>query len=103
MSAMLAPDQSFEFTPGHKRTPGYWSPTMRRADRVQSHFCGTSDHVILKNLEWKFCSMAKLIFGMMQSLDGYVDHLELGPPDPVVVRHFIEQVRGVTGMVYGRR
>jgi dihydrofolate reductase len=47
--------------------------------------------------------MAKLIFGMMQSLDGYVDHRELGPPDPVVVRHFIEQVRGLTGIVYGRR
>jgi hypothetical protein len=25
MTAMLAPDQSFDFTPGHKRTPGYWS------------------------------------------------------------------------------
>ena len=47
--------------------------------------------------------MAKLVFGMMQSLDGYVDHLELGPPRPVVFRHFIERVRGLTGMVYGRR
>jgi dihydrofolate reductase len=47
--------------------------------------------------------MAKLIFGMMQSLDGYVDHREMGPPDPVVVRHFIELVRGLTGIVYGRR
>jgi dihydrofolate reductase len=47
--------------------------------------------------------MAKLIFGMMQSLDGYVDHLEMGPPGPAVFRHFIEQVRGVAGMVYGRR
>ena len=47
--------------------------------------------------------MAKLVYGLNQSLDGYVDHLEMGPPDPVVVRHFIEQVRGVTGMVYGRR
>src|SRR5262249_62426536 len=46
--------------------------------------------------------MAKLIFGMMQSLDGYVDHRELGPPDSVVVRHFIEHVRGLTGIVYGR-
>jgi hypothetical protein len=24
---------------------------------------------------WRFCSMAKLVFGMNQSLDGYVDHL----------------------------
>jgi dihydrofolate reductase len=47
--------------------------------------------------------MAKLVFGMMQSLDGYVDHLEMGPPGPVVFRHFMEHVRGVTGMLYGRR
>lgn len=47
--------------------------------------------------------MAKLIFELSQSLDGYVDHLELGPPSPVVARHFIEQARGLTGMVYGRR
>jgi dihydrofolate reductase len=46
--------------------------------------------------------MAKLVFGMMQSLDGYVDHLELGPPGPVVSRHFLEQVRSLTGLVYGR-
>jgi dihydrofolate reductase len=47
--------------------------------------------------------MAKLVFEMNQSLDGYVDHLEIGPPDPVLSRHFIEQVRHLTGMVYGRR
>jgi dihydrofolate reductase len=47
--------------------------------------------------------VAKLVFEMNQSLDGYVDHLKLGPPDPVVSRHFIEQARGQTGMVYGRR
>lgn len=47
--------------------------------------------------------MAKLVFEMNQSLDGYVDHLELGPPRPAVFRHFIERVRGLTGMVYGRR
>jgi dihydrofolate reductase len=50
--------------------------------------------------------MAKLIFGMNQSLDGYVDHLkmfELGPPSPGLFRHFLEHVRGLTGMVYGRR
>jgi len=46
--------------------------------------------------------MAKLVFGMMQSLDGFVDHLELGPPGPVVSRHFLEQVRSLTGLVYGR-
>jgi dihydrofolate reductase len=47
--------------------------------------------------------MAKLVFEMNQSLDGYVDHLKLGPPHPSLFRHFIERVRGLTGMVYGRR
>jgi dihydrofolate reductase len=47
--------------------------------------------------------MAKLIFGMMQSLDGYVDHLELGPPGPLLARHFVEHLRGVSAVVYGRR
>jgi dihydrofolate reductase len=47
--------------------------------------------------------MAKLVYGMNTSLDGYVDHLEMGPPDPALFRHFIEQVRGQTGSVYGRR
>jgi dihydrofolate reductase len=46
--------------------------------------------------------MAKLVFGMNQSLDGYVDHLEFGP-SPALFRHFIEQVRDLTGSVYGRR
>ena len=46
--------------------------------------------------------MAKLVFGLNQSLDGYVDH-KLMPPEPGLFRHFIEQVRGLTGMVYGRR
>jgi dihydrofolate reductase len=46
--------------------------------------------------------MAKLVYGMNQSLDGYVDHMKLGPPHPALFRHFIEQVRGRTGLVYGR-
>jgi dihydrofolate reductase len=46
--------------------------------------------------------MAKLVFGMNQSLDGYVDHLEMRP-SPALFRHFIEQVRDLTGSVYGRR
>ena len=46
--------------------------------------------------------MAKLIFRMNQSLDGYVDHLEM-PSGPTIFRHWIEQVRNVTGSVYGRR
>ena len=47
--------------------------------------------------------MAKLVFGMLQSLDGYVDHLEMGPPLPVLSRHFLEHVRDLKGCVYGRR
>ena len=46
--------------------------------------------------------MAKLVYGLMQSLDGYVDHLKLGPPPPAISRHFIDQVRDQSGMVYGR-
>lgn len=46
--------------------------------------------------------MARLIFGMNQSLDGYVDH-EAFAPDPVLFRHFIEQVRDAACGVYGRR
>lgn len=46
--------------------------------------------------------MAKLVFAMNQSLDGYVDHTEFAP-GPVLFRHFIEQVRGLAGSVYGRR
>jgi dihydrofolate reductase len=47
--------------------------------------------------------MAKFVFELNQSLDGYVDHEAFGPPDPVLFRHFTEQVRGAAGMVYGRR
>jgi dihydrofolate reductase len=46
--------------------------------------------------------MAKLVFQMSQSLDGYVDHLEM-QPGPALFRHFIECVRGLAGGVYGRR
>lgn len=46
--------------------------------------------------------MAKLVFGMNQSLDGYVDHMGFGP-DATLFRHFIDQARGQTGSLYGRR
>ncbi|HEX4179586.1 MAG TPA: dihydrofolate reductase family protein [Caulobacteraceae bacterium] len=46
--------------------------------------------------------MAKLVFGLNQSLDGYVDHQEFAPGS-ALFRHFIEQTRGLTGSVYGRR
>src|SRR5580692_4323952 len=64
--------------------------------------------------------MGKLVFGMMQSLDGYVAGpgggpgsegymadfaagRELPPPGQVLGRHFNDQVHGLAGMVYGRR
>ena len=47
--------------------------------------------------------MAKLIFAMHQSLDGYVDHRAIGPPDPVAFNHFVDHVRSLTGMLYGTR
>jgi dihydrofolate reductase len=46
--------------------------------------------------------MAKLVFGMNQSLDGYVDH-EAFAPGPTLFRHFIEEAQRQTGSVYGRR
>ena len=46
--------------------------------------------------------MAKLVFGMNQSLDGYVDHMAFAP-SPALFRHWIEHVRDLTGSVYGRR
>jgi dihydrofolate reductase len=46
--------------------------------------------------------MAKLVFGLSQSLDGYVDHLKMRP-DPGLFRHFVEHVRDLAGIVYGRR
>ena len=45
--------------------------------------------------------MAKIIYGLNLSLDGYVDHTRFGP-GPALFRHFIEHMRGVTGSVYGR-
>jgi len=47
--------------------------------------------------------MAKLVYGLNQSLDGYVDHARIGPPPPAAFRHFIEVMRGVTGLIDGRR
>jgi dihydrofolate reductase len=51
--------------------------------------------------------MAKLVFGMMQSLDGYVAGAEGGPglplPGEALHRHFNAHVRGIAGSLYGRR
>jgi dihydrofolate reductase len=45
--------------------------------------------------------MAKLVFGMNQSLDGYVDFMAFAP-SPKLYRHFIELTRNQTGSLYGR-
>jgi dihydrofolate reductase len=64
--------------------------------------------------------MGKLVFGMMQSLDGYVagvaggpgsdgyvaglaSGLELPPPGDLLNRHFNAHVRGLAGLLCGRR
>lgn len=46
--------------------------------------------------------MARLVFGMNQSLDGYVDHTEFAP-DATLFRHFVEEAQGQTSSLYGRR
>jgi dihydrofolate reductase len=46
--------------------------------------------------------MARLVFGMNQSLDGYVDHTAFSP-GPALFRHFIAHVAGLAGSIYGRR
>ena len=46
--------------------------------------------------------MARLVFGMNQSLDGYVDHMAFGP-GPELFRHFVAEAEAQTGSLYGRR
>jgi dihydrofolate reductase len=51
--------------------------------------------------------MGKLVFGMMQSLDGYVAGVpggpQLPPPGDALHRHFNDHVRRLDGMLFGRR
>jgi len=63
--------------------------------------------------------MGRFIFGMMQSLDGYIAGPSGGPdsdgvlssqaaaqfppPGPILSRHFLEHFRGLNGVLYGRR
>jgi len=50
--------------------------------------------------------MGRLIFGMMQSLDGYIDgpagKVQLAPPGPILSRHFTDYACGSDGFLYGR-
>lgn len=45
--------------------------------------------------------MAKLIYALNQSLDGYVDTMAI-EPDPQLFRHFIDDMRALSGCIYGR-
>jgi dihydrofolate reductase len=50
--------------------------------------------------------MGKLVYGLMQSLDGYVaraDGALLPPPGEQLGRHFMDHIRASAGMIYGRR
>ena len=46
--------------------------------------------------------MARLVYALNQSLDGYVDH-DAFDPEPALFGHFIEDVASLTGSIYGRR
>ena len=46
--------------------------------------------------------MARFVFGLNQSLDGNVDHTAFGPTR-ALFGHFIDEIRGQAGCVYGRR
>ena len=46
--------------------------------------------------------MAKLVFAMNVSLDGYVDHTRFAP-DPTLFRHFIDEAQGQAGSINGRQ
>lgn len=46
--------------------------------------------------------MAKFVYGLNQSLDGYVDHMKIGRPRPEVFDHFVKLVREQAGFLYGR-
>jgi dihydrofolate reductase len=60
---------------------------------------------------WETCAevwgVAKLVFGMMLSLDGYVagapNGPQLPPPGPALHRYFNDHVRSLAGSLYGRR
>jgi dihydrofolate reductase len=45
--------------------------------------------------------VAKLVYGLNQTLDGYVDHTAF-EPSPKLFRHFIEAAERSAGSVYGR-
>ena len=47
--------------------------------------------------------MAKLVYALNQTLDGYIDHDAPGMvPTPALFQHFTDEVRGLAGSLYGR-
>lgn len=46
--------------------------------------------------------MAKLVYGLNQTLDGYIDHLAFRP-GAALFQHFIEHLRDQAAILYGRR
>jgi dihydrofolate reductase len=46
--------------------------------------------------------MARLVFGMNQTLDGFIDHMAFASVDPALFRHFCDQAREQSGALYGR-
>lgn len=46
--------------------------------------------------------MARLVYGLNQSLDGYIDHTAFAP-SPALFRHFIGETQRQTGSIYGRQ
>ncbi|QQA43728.1 dihydrofolate reductase family protein [Pelagovum pacificum] len=46
--------------------------------------------------------MARFVFGMNVSLDGYVDHDSFAP-EPGLFDHWVRYVGGIAGSLYGRR
>ncbi|MFO7544640.1 MAG: dihydrofolate reductase family protein [Trueperaceae bacterium] len=51
--------------------------------------------------------MARFVYAMMQTLDGYVDgvrgELEIPAPGEALFHHFIDHTRALSGSLYGRR
>lgn len=46
--------------------------------------------------------LAKIVFGMNVSLDGYVDHMAF-QPSPTLFRHFIDEAERQASSIYGRK
>lgn len=75
-------------------------PLLRKGEGEIALLSGTALRYTEESQREMF-SMAKLVFGMNMSLDGYVDH-EAFAPDPMLFNYFIEQTRNATGSIYGR-